>query len=177
MNRCSKALFLLPCLWSALAYAQQEIPRRILLDKDGQEWAETMLRNLSLEEKVGQMLQVRYYADYSTFDGPEYKAVRDQVRKYGIGSLVLGMHFHGPDAVRTTAEDAARVANQLQTDSKLPLLLAADLERGVATRLKNVPDFPWPMAFGAADSEADVQRFGAITARGARAIGIQWALV
>jgi beta-N-acetylhexosaminidase len=71
---------------------------------------------------------------------------------------------------------AAQVANQLQRDSKLPLLLAADLERGVASRLNEVPAFPWPMAFGAVDDPKAVERFAAITGQEARTIGVQWAL-
>jgi beta-N-acetylhexosaminidase len=56
------------------------------------------------------------------------------------------------------------------------LLLAADLERGVASRLNEVPAFPWPMAFGAMNDPSEVERFAATTAREARAVGIQWAL-
>ena len=40
----------------------------------------------------------------------------------------------------------------------------------------DVPSFPWPMAFGAVNNENDVEYFGAITAREARAVGIHWAL-
>src|SRR3989441_93377 len=167
---------ILSCLCYAQANGQQVKPKPVSLSKEGQEWIEETLKAVSLEEKIGQMLQVQCYLDYPGFDGAEYKYVRSELQKYGIGSVVLGMHFNRLGAVRPSPQDAARVANQLQNDSKLPLLLAADLERGVASRLKNVPDFPWPMAFGAVDNAAEVERFGAITARQARAVGIQWAL-
>src|SRR5258706_459805 len=140
------------------------------------QWVERTLRRLPLEEKVGQMLQVRYYADYKDFESPDYKQVRDQLEKYHIGSVVCGMHFNKFGPIRSSPLDAAKVANQLQRDSKLPLLLAADLERGVATRLNDVPSFPWPMAFGAVADANDVERFAAVTAREPRAVGIQWAL-
>jgi beta-N-acetylhexosaminidase len=139
-------------------------------------WVERMLGQLSLEEKVGQMLQIRYYADYNDFESSEYRQVRDQIEEYHIGSAVFGMHFNKSGPIRSSPLDAAKVANQLQQDSKLPLLLAADLERGVATRLNDVPSFPWPMAFGAAADANEVEHFAAITAREARAVGIQWAL-
>src|SRR2546427_4999722 len=146
------------------------------LTNEGREWAERTLRTLSLEEKVGQMLQVRYYADYQNLDNPEYRHLRDQIQKYHIGSLVFGMHFNHAGPVRSSPLDAARVANELQQDSKLPLLLAADFERGAASRLKDVPAFPWPMAFGAIGDVNEVERFAAIAARDARAIGVHWAL-
>ncbi len=155
---------------------QQEKPKPVALTKEGQEWVEETLKGLSLEEKVGQMLQVRCYADYASLDSADYKSLRDGVQKYHIGSVVLAAHINRLGLVRASPMDVARVANQLQADSKLPLLVAADLERGVASRLKDVPDFPWPMAFGAVDNSTEVELFGAITAREARAIGIQWAL-
>jgi len=146
------------------------------LTKNSRQWTERTLKSLSLGEKVGQMLQVRYYVDYKSFDTFAYKYVRDEVQKYHIGSVVLGMHFDRSGPLRSTPSEAARCINQLQTDSTLPLLIAADVERGVATRLTDVPDFPWPMAFGAADDPKEIEEFGAITARQARAVGINWAL-
>jgi len=146
------------------------------LTNDGRKWIQETLNSLTLDEKVGQMLQVRYYLDYKSFDSPEYKLIREELRNYHIGSAVCGMHFDNSGPIRSSALEAAKVANQLQTDSRLPLLLAADLERGVASRLHDAPAFPWPMAFGATSNDEEVQRFAAITAKGARAIGIQWAL-
>src|SRR5260370_26544053 len=86
------------------------------------------------------------------------------------------MHFNKLGSIRSSPLNAAKVANQLQQDSKLPLLLAADLERGVATRLNDVPSFPWHMAFGAVADANEVEHFAAITALEARAVGIQSAL-
>lgn len=49
--------------------------------------AEKTLKTLTLEEKVGQLLQVRYYADYSSLDrSVEYRKLREAVRRYHIGS-------------------------------------------------------------------------------------------
>jgi beta-N-acetylhexosaminidase len=139
-------------------------------------WVEQTLKHLSLEEKVGQMLQVRGYVDYKDYEGPEYKRIQEQLQKYHIGSVVFGMHFNKSGPIRSAPVDAAKAANRLQHDSKLPLLLAADLERGVASRLHDVPSFPWPMAFGAVAARNEVERFAAITGREARAVGIHWAL-
>ena len=123
------------------------------------------------------MLQVRYFADYKSFDTGDYAQLRGELRKYHIGSLVYGMHMAKSGAwIRVSARDAARMANRLQRDSQLPLLLAADLERGVAPRVTDAPDFPWPMAFGAIGDPSEVERLGAVTAREARAVGIQWVL-
>jgi len=155
---------------------QRPEPKAVASTIEGQSWVDLTVKGFSLEEKVGQMLQVRAYVDSLDFNGVEYKHVRDELQKYGIGSVVLGMHFNRLNAVRASPQDAAKVTDQLQSDSKLPLLIAADLERGLASRLRDVPDFPWPMALGAIDDPAEAERFGAVTAREARAVGINWAL-
>ncbi len=125
------------------------------------QWVESTLKKLSLECKVGQLLQLRYYADYSDFGSYDYKHLRDEIRHYQIGSVVLGMHFNNSGPVRNSPLNAARVANELQRESELPLLLGADIERGTASRLTNVPAFPWPMAFGAAADTSSVRAGGA----------------
>ncbi len=170
------AVAALSCFCFAQAPAKQDKPESVRLTKEGRQWAEQTLKGLSLEEKVGQMLQVRYFADYKGFDSSEYKQVRDELQKYHIGSVLFAVHFDRAGPLKSSPLDAARVANQLQSDSKLPLLLAADLERGAASRLSDVPSFPWLMAFGAVGNADKVERFGAVTAREARAVGVQWAL-
>jgi beta-N-acetylhexosaminidase len=166
------------CFCFAQARAAQRKPRALALaQEENGKWAETVLRRLTLEEKVGQILQVRYYADYKSFKDAGYEQLRNELRKYHMGSAVLGTHVARSGAMITvSARDAARVANRLQRDSQLPLLLAADLERGVAPRVTDAPDFPWPMAFGAIGDPNEVERLGAVTAREARAVGIQWIL-
>ncbi len=139
-------------------------------------WVRHAVQTLTLEEKVGQLIQLRYFADYSDFDSAPYQHLREQIRKYHVGSVAFNMHIGRSGILRCSALDAARVANQLQRDSELPLLLAADFERGTASRLKDVPDFPWPMAFGAAGDVIAAEQFGAITAREARAVGVHWVL-
>ena len=122
------------------------------------------------------MLQIRYYGDYNSFDSPEYVSLRDEIRKYHIGSVILYVHSQSTGLIRVSPMEVARVANRLQADSDLPLLMSADIERGVATRLTEVPSFPWPMAFGATGDPKMARNFGAVTAREARAVGIHWAL-
>jgi beta-N-acetylhexosaminidase len=62
----------------------------------------------------------------------------------------------------------------LQRSSKLPLIVAADFERGVSMRLNGTTVFPHAMAFGATGKIEEAELFGRITALEARAIGVQW---
>ena len=164
------------CGFYSRARSDGDPPEVLTLTRKGHDWVEETLRGLSLEDKVGQMLLVRCYADYGSFEASDYKILQNGLQKDHIGSVILSEHLNAQGLVRVDPVVLARVANQLQSDSQLPLLVAADLERGVASRLKDVPDFPWPMAFGAVGDLTRVERFGAITARSARAVGIQWAL-
>jgi beta-N-acetylhexosaminidase len=70
--------------------------------------------------------------------------------------------------------EAAALLNQLQRDSHLPLIIAADFERGVAMRLNGSTLFPHAMAFGATGDPKFAEDFGRITGEEARAIGVEW---
>jgi beta-N-acetylhexosaminidase len=142
--------------------------------KETRRWAEQTLKKLTLDEKVGQMLNVRYFTDFQNFDSDGYRQFRDQMRKYHLGSVTLTVHSDGPFLLKNPPLEVASIANQLQRDSQLPLLLAADFERGLASRVGSVPAFPDAMAFGATGKTEYAERFGAITAEESRAIGVQW---
>ncbi|MGC2694414.1 MAG: glycoside hydrolase family 3 N-terminal domain-containing protein [Candidatus Angelobacter sp.] len=144
------------------------------LSADGQRWVEHTLKSLSLEEKVGQMLNVRYFTDFQNFDSSGYQQFREQMQKYHLGSIVLTVHTDGPILLKNGPLEMAAVANQLQRDSKLPLLIAADFERGLDYRVSGTAAFPDAMAFGAVGDPDTAARYGAIVAEEARAIGVHW---
>lgn len=149
-------------------------PGPVELTKDGRHWAAQTLRKLTLEEKVGQMFSVRYFTDFQNFDSEAYRQFRDEMKKYHLGSVVLTVHVDGGTLRRNPPLEVAAMANQLQRDSKLPLLIAADLERGLSMRVSSVAAFPAAMAFGATGNIGYVEKFGAMTAAESRAVGIQW---
>jgi beta-N-acetylhexosaminidase len=149
-------------------------PSPVKLTAEGRRWAKQTLKKLSLEEKVGQMLSLRYFTDFQNVDSDAYKQFRDQMRRYHVGSVVLTVHVDGPMLLKNPPLEVASMANQLQRDSALPLLIAADFERGLASRVSGVPAFPDAMAFGATANPEYAERLGAITATEARALGIHW---
>ena len=167
-------LALTTCLLAVFGIGEEESSKRNR-SAEPTSWAVQTMRTLSLEEKVGQMLQVRYFADYDNFEAADYKQLRSEIQQYHVGSLALGLHMRGANLVRISPIQAARVANQIQTDSKLPLLIGADFERGLASRLVGVPGFPFPMAFGATANTQAAYDLGKMTATEARALGFQWA--
>ncbi|MFZ0417211.1 MAG: glycoside hydrolase family 3 N-terminal domain-containing protein [Candidatus Sulfotelmatobacter sp.] len=141
---------------------------------DGEKWAEKTLRKLTLEEKVGQVFMIWCRASFLNVENPEYLQWRDDMQKYHVGSFAMTVHLDGPYLLRSEPYEAAELLNRLQSDSKLPLLFAADFERGVPMRLMGATVFPHAMAFGGDGKVEDAEAFGRITAEESRAIGIHW---
>jgi beta-N-acetylhexosaminidase len=140
-------------------------------------WAQNTLNNLSLEEKVGQLFMIRMRVEFLGSESPEYLRLRESIRKYHIGSLAMsvpaaGRFLNGNDRYQTV-----NLLNRLQTESKLPLLVAGDFERGVLpAQLFGTTVFPHAMAFGATGNLSYAEEFGRITAQESRALGVHWNL-
>jgi beta-N-acetylhexosaminidase len=86
----------------------------------------------------------------------------------------MTVRWEPPFLYRNQPYEAAVLLNRLQSDSKYPLMIAADFERGLTMRLYGATEFPHAMAFGAAGKASYAQEFGKITAHEARAIGVDW---
>ena len=86
----------------------------------------------------------------------------------------MTVRWDPPFLYRNQPYEAAELLNRLQRDSKLPLLIAADFERGVIQRLHGATDFPSAMAVGATGKLDYAEAFGRITAQESRAIGVHW---
>jgi beta-N-acetylhexosaminidase len=171
---CLSILVLTFALPSFAKEKHPQAPGPIHLSHDGEKWAEKTLRKLTLEEKIGQVFMIWCRASFLNVENPEYLQWRDDMQKYHIGSFAMTVHVDGPFLLRSEPYEAAELLNRLQQDSKLPLLVAADFERGVSMRLQGTTVFPHAMAFGAVGSVEDAESFGRITGQEARAIGVHW---
>lgn len=149
-------------------------PKAVHLDRDGEKWAEKTLKRMSLEEKIGQMIMVWSKGQFLNVNSPEYASLRDTMKKYHLGGFGFTVPVQLGLLMKTEPYEAAAMINQLQYDSKYPLIFAADFERGLSMRLNGVTVFPHAMAFGATGKPEYAEDFGRITAQEARAIGIEW---
>ncbi|MGA7399605.1 MAG: glycoside hydrolase family 3 N-terminal domain-containing protein [Candidatus Sulfotelmatobacter sp.] len=149
-------------------------PGPIHLTPSGEKWAEKTLHKLTLEEKIGQVFMIWCRASFLNVENPEYLQFREAIQKYHVGSFAMTVHVDGPYLLRSEPYEAAELLNRLQSDSKLPLLFAADFERGLPMRLMGATVFPHAMAFGGDGKLEDAEAFGRITAEESRAIGIHW---
>lgn len=163
------------CLLSSLCFPRDfQHPRPIELNRDDEKWADKTVHKLSLEEKIGQMFMVRGDVEFMNVASPDFVHLRDQIKRYHLGGVLLSVRAEGPFLFKNQPLEAANFTNQLQQESKLPLIFAADFERGLSMRLQGVTEFPAAMAFGATGDTAYAVAFGQISAEEARAIGVQW---
>lgn len=124
---------------------------------------EELLAELSLEEKVAQMIVVRAYGYYFSDESEQFqnlvKAVRE--KKYGGVCMFLG-----------DVHSTAVLLNRLQAMAEIPLLVSSDFEWGAAMRTRRATRFPEAMALGAANDTNLAFAMGKIIAEEARALGI-----
>jgi beta-N-acetylhexosaminidase len=158
----------------ASARDKYQRPGPIHLTHAEEKWAEKTLHKLTLEEKIGQVFMIWCRASFLNVENPEYLQLREAMQQYHVGSFAMTVHVDGPYLLRSEPYEAAELLNRLQSDSKLPLLFAADFERGVSMRLMGATVFPHAMAFGGDGKLEDSEAFGRVTAEEARAIGIHW---
>jgi beta-N-acetylhexosaminidase len=162
---------------SPLPAGELQHPGPVHLTNDGAKWAQKTLKKLSLEEKIGQLFMVRVaMPQFVNITSPGYEAWRDQISRYHLGALLLTVPAEGPSLSKSEPYEIAMLINQLQHDNKVPLIMAADYERGLSMRLNGVTVFPHAMAFGASGKPELAEQFGRIVAEESRAIGVEWNL-
>lgn len=127
-------------------------------------WANEQLRKMSLEEKIGQLISVGVNATFLNQDSDAYRALKHQIEDNKVGGIIL---FRGP------VYESVILVNRMQELAKYPLLISADLEAGAGMRFEDTVNFPWNMAVAATGNPEYARRQGEITAREARALGVQ----
>lgn len=128
--------------------------------------ANALLAKMTLEEKIGQMVQV---------DSSALKDITD-VQKYFIGSVLSGGNSDPPD---NRPETWLKFVNQfraqaLKTRLRIPLLYGIDAVHGHNNVLGAVI-FPHAVGMGAAHDPALVEKAAQVTGEELRATGIRWA--
>jgi beta-N-acetylhexosaminidase len=130
-------------------------PRNVPID--------SVLGTLTVRQKIGQLVMPWLLGDYSALDGRSLATAFAWIDSLEIGGILISIG---------APMDVAAKLNALQERSRLPLLVAADLEFGTGMRLVGGTSFPAPMAFGATGRPLDAYQLGRVTALEARAAGI-----
>ena len=121
---------------------------------------DSLLATLTMEERVAQLLMVPIYAKTDTLGW--YEAER-WVRDLGLGGVICMQG--GPELQRI------RLA-RLQSNSKVPLMVASDAEWGLGMRLDSARSFPRAMTLGATRNPELIRLFGQVVGRSLRSTGV-----
>jgi beta-N-acetylhexosaminidase len=160
----------LPRIESRLAFSNSTLRENSIKpysqkpSSDALKWADKELKRMSLDEKIGQLIAVGLNATYLNQDSEAFKDLRHQIVDNHVGGIVL---FRGP------VYESVMLVNRMQQLAKYPLLISSDLEAGPGMRFDDTVNFPWNMAVGATANPEYARRQGEVTAREARALGIQ----
>jgi len=142
------------------------------------QWADSVLRTLSLRDKAAQMIYPWILGDFQGADDPTWQRTMRLVTEQKVGGFIM--------SIGSPTEIAVKL-NALQRLSDVPLLIGGDLESGAAFRarggyaLPNLIDlgsatsFPMQMALGASRDTALAYQMGRITAIEGLALGYHMA--
>jgi beta-N-acetylhexosaminidase len=139
-------------------------PYRREASSEALKWADKELARMSLDEKIGQLIYVGLNATFLNQDSDAFRSLKHQVEDNHVGGLIL---FRGP------VYESVVLMNRMQQLARYPLLISADLEAGSGMRFDDTVNFPWNMAVAATGNPDYARRQGEVTAREARALGVQ----
>ena len=127
---------------------------------------DTMIAEMTIEEKVGQLIMVGFEGTQAN------ETVETYIRERFVGGVVLfSRNIQSP-------QQTAELTNQLQrlaegTPHQIPLFIGIDQEGGWVIRLKEgATVLPGNMALGATDSTELAERAGEVTALELAAVGV-----
>ena len=126
----------------------------------GTSWADSLLRTLTLEQKIAQLIMVRAH---SNKDGAYNDTLVARMGRYQWG----GACFFQAYPVRQ-----ALLTNRLQAVSRIPVMMAIDGEWGLGMRLDSIALYPRQMALGAGRDTDAIYEMGRQMALQCHRIGL-----
>jgi len=160
-----KNIVLTSCLSAFVFSFGQNLSNEKILNEEtnrAKHWVDSTYLSLSLDDKIAQLFIV---AAYTNKGAQHLQEINKLVNQEHIGGLILMQD----DAVK----HALRI-NQLQNQSKAPLLIGIDGEWGLAQRFTGTAKLPWAMTLGAIADDSLVHQAARQIALYCRRMGIQW---
>jgi beta-N-acetylhexosaminidase len=149
-------LFLLSCA---------SVPKIQPVAKISKSWADNTLVDLSIRERIAQMMIYSMSMQFEKVSETKWEEVFTLIKSDGIGGVHL---WYGE------ASSSITIMNQMQKESKIPILFDADLETGLKQRFPSGTEFPPAMAIGATGKPENAFEIGSIIAKEARSVGLHW---
>lgn len=131
---------------------------------------------MTLRDEVAQLIFIPFNGASPNTRSREYRKFVRLIHDTKVGGLLLVNYSNGRTTPKAEPYALAAFLNRVQKLANVPLLVSADFERGASMRVNDTTPFPHAMAFGAAGDPALAKVEGEVTAREARALGVQWVL-
>lgn len=128
------------------------------LNDDDIKWVEDTLAGMTQEEKIAQLFCLIAY-------NSEEEYLLNLAKNVKPGGLMCRP---------MPAEEGQRTVELLQKNTKIPMLIAANLERGGNGVMQEGTSLGSPLAVGATDDIKSAERLGTICGREGSAVGVNW---
>lgn len=146
---------------------QTDSPATTPESKADREQINALLKDMTLEEKVGQLLM----PDFRKWNGQNVTVMNED-----IASMIRDYHLGGVILFRENFVNRSQTGNlikKFQSVSKIPLMIGVDQEGGLITRMPFSPRMPGNMALGATGDEGLARQVGVAIGSELRSLGIQ----
>ena len=125
------------------------------------QWVDSIYDAMNLKEKVGQLFTASIWSKNDN----EADSIRKLIQENHIGGLIFSKG--GP-------VKQARLTNEFQNMSSVPLLIGMDAEWGLAMRLDSTFALPWNMTLGAIQDNKLVEEAGAAISKHTKRLGVHF---
>ena len=123
------------------------------IESEKNEWVDSLLNTLNIDEKIGQLLMIPVYSNKSD---KYYQDIDYLISRYHIGGIIF---FQG------TPSRQAELTNRFQSKSKIRLFVGMDAEWGLSMRLDSIKPLPKNITLGAVQDNRLIYNIGAEIAR------------
>ncbi len=141
----------------------------------GADWADSVLATMTPRDKAAQLVWPQLFGDYAPTSSAAWTRVEQLIAGEHVGGFIM--------SIGSPIETAVKL-NAMQRLSRLPLVIGADYETGVAFRQRGgyfLPNdiylgggtmFPYQMGIGATRDTSLAYQEGRVTALEGRALGV-----
>ena len=119
--------------------------------------------HLPLDEKIGQLFVAGARGTFMAESSTAYQQLVHEVRDNHVGGFIWFV---------SNVYETALLNERLQSQSKVPLLISADLESGIGMRFLDTTFWPSAMAVAATGDPSYAEKQGRVVAIEARSVGI-----
>lgn len=121
---------------------------------------DSIINTMTVREMIAQLIWVPAWAGNT---GDNFTQVSDLVSRYGIGGVIFFEGLH---------DRQVEFARQIDSISRIPLIIAQDAEWGTGMRLQGIEDFPYQMTLGAVQDDSLIYKMGEAVAWQCRDAGV-----